>query len=455
MDAVPFTPQTRSAAPADGADGAAAYFDAIVLGAGISGLVATSILLRQGCRRILVADQYGHVGGNHIDVSIDGYTFDVGSLIFQDDSPLLRHFPELLPHYVPIKPSWGRLNPQGAVTAYPISFKADIVEAGPIEWGRMLGSLVAGRLLRRRMRNARDFAEYWLGARFLYRSGLSNYMERFYGSPPEKIDIAFAEKRMLGVSENARLRTHVRKLLGTAPARVRNTQLARPRAGFAALYRPAVERLQAQGASFQLGARLHALRKEAGGFALDTGSRICKARRVVSTIPLDHIRRLCGLGPERKLGSVTLISLFYSFAGDRRFPQSVLYNFSFFGSWKRLTVYSDFYGRHAGREYFAVEVNAQHVAGDPAVADQNFRAHVAENGLFRGDLRLEGSHALAHAYPVYVDNAQQHLDETLAALKAFGIESIGRQGAFEYQPTARDTTLKAEAALGAGGAAAG
>jgi hypothetical protein len=35
----------------------------------------------------------------------------------------------------------------------------------------------------------------------------------------------------------------------------------------------------------------------------------------------------------------------------------------------------------------------------------------------------------------------------MAALRAFGVESLGRQGAFDYQPTARDTTLKAEAAL--------
>lgn len=453
MDAAPTSQQLRGAAIVEDVGGAVAHFDAIVLGAGISGLVATSILLQQGCRRILVADQYGHVGGNHIDVAVGGYTFDVGSLIFQDDSPLLKHFPELLPHYVPIKPSWGRLNPQGVVTAYPISPKADIVDAGPIEWCRMLSSLLLARAFRRKLRNAHDFARYWLGARFLHRSGLGNYMERFYGAPPETIDIKFAEKRMLGISENARLATHVRKFLRRAPPRVKNRQLARPREGFSALYAPAVERLEAQGVSFALGVRMHALRKEAGGFALDTGASVCKARRVVSTIPLDHIRQLCGLGREDKLGAVTLITLFYSFAGDRGFPQSVLYNFSYFGSWKRLTVYSDFYGRHAGREYFAVEVNAQHVNGDTAVADRDFRAHVAENGLFKGDLRLEGRHALAHAYPIYVDNAQENLDRTIAALRAFGIESIGRQGAFEYQPTARDTTLKAEAALAARGPA--
>ena len=45
------------------------------------------------------------------------------------------------------------------------------------------------------------------------------------------------------------------------------------------------------------------------------------------------------------------------------------------------------------------------------------------------------------------EQTQENLDRTIAELRAFGVESIGRQGAFEYQPTARDTTLKAEAAL--------
>lgn len=448
MDAALTGQEAQGAAALEDLGGQPASFDAIVLGAGISGLVATSIMLQEGCRRILVADEYDHVGGNHIDATINGYTFDVGSLIFQDDSPLLRHFPELLANYVPIKPTWGRLNPQGVVTSYPVSLKADVIDAGPIEWCRVASSLLWSRIFHGRMRNAREFARYWLGARFLHRSGLSNYMERFYGSPPEKIDIKFAEKRMLGIKEQALLRTHVRRLLKPSVARPTNTQLARPRTGFADLYRPAVEGLEARGVQFVLGARLQGLRKEGDNFALDTGSGVFTTRRVVSTIPLDNIRQLCGLGREEKLATVTLITLFYSFAGDRRFKQSVLYNFSYLGAWKRLTVYSDFYGRHADREYFAVEVNAQHVSGDPAVADKDFQAHVAKNSLFQGDLRLEGSNCLAHAYPIYVDNAQDNLASTLATLRAFGIESIGRQGAFDYQPTARDTTLKAEAALG-------
>lgn len=435
--------------PVAGNDPSPESFDAIVLGAGISGLVAASILLEQGCRRILVVDEYDHIGGNHIDRTIGDYTFDVGSLIFQDDSPLLKHFPELLAQYVPIDPSWGRLNPQGVVTEYPISVKVDLIDAGPIEWCRILSSVLVSRLFRGRLRNARDFARYWIGARLLRRSGLERYMERFYGLPAERIDIRFAEKRMLWIKEHSMLRNHLRRRVKPSQFAITNTQLARPRAGFAQLYSPAAKRLEARGVSFRLGAKMRSLRRQGADFALEADARRFTADRVISTIPLEHIQKLCGIDSEDNLQTMTLASLFFSFSGDRRFKQSVLYNFSFDGAWKRLTVYSDFYGRSAAREYFAVEVNAEHVLGSVEVAERDFRRHVAENGLFQGDLRLEGSHLLTNAYPVYTDNAYEKVDKTIAALRAFGIESIGRQGGFDYQPTSRDTTLKAEAALAA------
>jgi protoporphyrinogen oxidase len=422
-------------------------FEVIVLGAGISGLVAASVLLKEGYQRVLVVDEYAHIGGNHIDRSIGEYTFDIGSFIFQDDSPLLAHLPEILPLYVPINPSWGRLNPQGVVTQYPISIKDDLIAAGPVEWLWILSSVLFGRIFRRRLRNARDFAQYWIGARLLYRSGLGNYMKRFYGLPAEKIDINFAEKRMLWIKEHASLSTFFRRLLNSAAKSVPNTQLARPREGFAHLYHGAAQRLERSGVTFLLGTEMHSLQKMDGAFVLEAGLRRLAANRLVSTIPLERIQDLCGTPSKENLQTVTLISLFFSFSGERGFKDSILYNFSHEGAWKRLTVYSDFYGQSGGREFFAVEVNADHVLGSVETAERDFRAHVSENRLFVGDLRLEGSNILSNAYPVYTDKADEQAASAIAALRTLGIESFGRQGGFDYQPTARVSTLHAEAAL--------
>ena len=235
-------------------EGPKEHYEVIILGAGVSGLVSASVLLSQGCRNILIADAYNHVGGNHIDWSRDGYTFDVGSLIFQDDSPLLKHFPELLSRYTIAFPTWGRLNPQGRVTAYPISVKDDIVNAGPVEWIYILASVLHARLFRRKMRNAREFARYWIGNRLLHSSGLDSYMKRFYGVAPDQIDIQLAQKRMFWISEHASLKNLIRRTLARGDNRPGNCQLVRPKEGYKFLYSAATERLQENDVVFVLGA---------------------------------------------------------------------------------------------------------------------------------------------------------------------------------------------------------
>lgn len=434
-------------------DGATRY-DALVLGAGISGLVSASVLLDQGAERVLVVDEYEHVGGNHLDFAFGPFTFDVGSLIFQDDSPLLRHFPELLTHYAPITPRWGRLNPQGVVTRYPFDLRDDFLAAGPIECFRLVGSALLARVRRRRMRNAREFAEYWIGPRLMYRAGLEKYMERFCGLPAEQIDLQFAQQRMQWIPTEAAagaLLRRVRKAIRTPPPGMPgNQQMARPREGFAALYRPAVQRLERAGVTFLLGAGMTGVRKVEGGFTLQVGENQFTADRLLSTIPVDRALALCGFPIEQPLPTVTLISLFFSFAGDRGFTYPILYNFSHDGAWKRLTVYSDFYGRSEAREYFTVEVIADREHPSVESAERDFRRHTAASGLFAGDLRLEGSYTLEQAYPIYTEGSANRADRAIAALRNFGVESFGRQGGFQYQPTARSSTLEAEAALRAG-----
>ncbi|MFC4693803.1 NAD(P)-binding protein [Geodermatophilus arenarius] len=427
--------------------------DAIVLGAGISGLVSASVLLGQGAQDVVVLDEYEHVGGNHIDRSIGEYTFDIGSLIFQDDSPLLAHFPEILPRYVPIGPSWARLNPQGVVTHYPFSISDDVLAAGPVECLRMGASAVAGRLGRRRQRNVRDFTEHLLGIRFVERSGLGYYMERLCGLPPEEIDLEFAHNRLAWLAEQASpvnlIRRVVRSRTGSPEPPSHNRQLARPREGYGYLYEPAVRSLEDRGVSFRLGVVLRAVRRLGDVFEVETDDGVLRTRRLVSTVPVERALALCGLQtPGRAaLPTVTLVSLFFSFEGDRGFGPSILYNFSREGAWKRVTVYSDFYGRAGGREFFTAEVIGERVGDSVERAERDFLDHTQANGLLTGDLRLEGGNVLQNAYPIYTHGSGDRAREGVRALRAFGLESLGRQGAFQYQPTARASTLEAEAAL--------
>ncbi len=422
------------------------HFDAIVLGAGISGLVSASVIERQGVKNILIADEYDHPGGNHINVNIDEYTFDIGSFIFQDDSPLLAHFPELLDHYIPIEVSLERLNPQGKVTRYPISVKEDILAAGPLVIARILLSAAKARLFHHQQNGARAFARFWIGDYLLRRSGLENYMERFNGAKASKIDLDFAQRRMGWIKEHAMVATHIKRFFQPlAPAT--NTQMVRPFDGFAPLYEHAQNNLEARGISFALGKEIQEIRKVGDLFEINIGGSQYTTERVISTVPIPKTQTLCGLNVDDKLQSVTLVSLFFSFEGDRGFIAPVMFNFSYDGAWKRITMHSDFYGLRKGRQFFCVEVISSDTSSSVEAAEKDFREHVQANGLFKGELKLEGGHVLQNAYPVYINNASQRAKDAMEQLAEFGIESIGRQGRFDYQPTARASTVEAEALL--------
>lgn len=428
--------------------------DAIILGAGISGLVAARLLKQRGYQKIVMLDSYHQIGGNHISVHLGPYTFDVGTFLFQDDSPLMRHFPELVTAYHPARPSINRVAPDGRIQNYPLSPKAEILQAGITECIQVAGSLLWARLSLRKRRNAQDFVRFWLGSRLARISGIENYIIRFYGVPATEIDIIFAEKRMEWIANAASLRKQAIKLLGKKDPWVGSQSFVRPREGFSSLYKVVLESLEADDVHCRLGETFQAIRRDGDELCITTATDTLRTGTLISTIPVDSCLKLCGLAADSSLPMVTLTTLFFSFRGHRGFTTTILYNFTPVGRWKRLTMYSDYYGLVDEREYFGVEINQPNGLGPDTVSDKeveqlaaDFISDMQNKGLLRGDLKLEGTYRLENAYPVYVHGASAQADKAIAVLRKFGIQSIGRQGGFDYLPTARHTTLAVEEAL--------
>ena len=248
---------------------------------------------------------------------------------------------------------------------------------------------------------------------------------------------------MLWIAENAKPGRVIRSGLAALQTRgarpPTNQQLARPPEGFGELYAPAVAALEERGARFLARSEASsAWQRTSTGFAVDVGGQVVSSTRLVSTIPVDHIRELCGLSPDQHLPTVTLITLFFSFAGRRGFDDPILYNFSHEGAWKRLTMYSDFYGLRHDREYFAVEVisGARIATAEQAVYD--FRRHVVDNGLFLGDLVAEGHHVLHQRLPHLLGRggrASRRCDRPTAGAGASS-PSVGRERSSTSRPHA-------------------
>lgn len=445
--------------------GSEKIWDSIVFGAGTSGMVAGSMLSGRFEGRasenasVLILDEYPKIGGNHINVDIGRYTFDIGSFFFSENSRFFKHFPELIPLYENRDPgtySTARITPDLKIGRYPFDFKLDVWGHGPLMPLRYVASALYGRMFFNENCSAEDFARHWIGDRFFQKSGLKHYMIRLFGEDPSRIESEFAHKRMRWIKKNAQAREVIRSVL----RRIRNQapvpivpQLVRPKEGYQELYGTVKKTLQTHGVEIRLSVELENVKGSSEtGFevSLADGAKL-RCHRLISTIPLSRSLPLCGLEAPTQLRTASLISLFVSFSGRREFQSNVLYNFSTDGQWKRLTMHSDFYGKENGREYFSVECIPEDINDPPEKQFAEFKSLVKKIGIFDGELVLEGYRTTKNAYPIFLQGATRAADLARKQLREFGVLSFGRQGGFDYQPTAGVSSVEVERHLAPNG----
>ena len=426
-------------------------FDIAIFGAGISGLTLANISSAKQ-QKVCVVDQYDHIGGNHISINLNDYSFDIGSFLFWSDNPQFIEYPELLDVCPEIPLRIQRITPQGTIREYPYELK-EMLDGGPGYIFKALLGIAAGKIRHAFQKNVHDYTGYYIGEFLKRESGIDNYIRRFYPIDQRELSIEFARSRMGWIRSNGSLRRFAasapRRLLALASKKSASssTALVRPVAGFGAYYGPIRDRLEAQGVQFRLGSPLRAIRKTADGFEISADPDTIKARRIYNTMPIPLISELAGLGPTPGLGTSTLITLCCSFSGPRAAPGCILYNFDTRGVWKRLTLHSDFYGERNGRGYMSVECVRPAAPMTAAELFEDFRSHVLERGVFTGDIRLEHVFELTSAYPIHDMNASSARDVAIRKLEAFGIGTIGRQGSFDYIPHSTIAIDKATAWL--------
>lgn len=400
---------------------------------------------------MVIVDEYENPGGNHISREFGPYTFDIGAIFFWTDSPLLKVFPGIGDQWTPVEYDTARICPDGRVRKYPFELRDELLSRGPLYMGGVFLDILFNRLFGRKQASAASFARYYLGARLLRDSGLACYLRRFYGLPIEAISFNFAKRRMVWIAQNGSIRHRlgkiIRRRLGLESAPAVIFPFARPRTGFPTMYGHALDQLKQAGVQAALGTKLIRVEKTPTEFVVHTTSGEFRAARLISTIPLVRSGTLFGIDVTQAPESSVLITLCCRFRGKRNFGALILFNFHNDGLWKRLTMHSDYYGAVEGWEYFSVEVTLREVTQTPEQLFEDFRSGVAQADLFKGDLELVGSFRTDFAYPVYDHSAEAKKARIAGALTALGVETIGRQGDFDYIPSATEAVELAQAAL--------
>ena len=418
-------------------------YEFVILGCGVSGLCAAKLLRDAKKHNILMIDEYASPGGNQISREIGGFTYDIGAFYYWPTMPLFQMYPEVGQRCLIRDIKIERISPGGEVGPFPYSLQREFIDKGPVYWTRALTSLLRARLRSAPVRTAEEFAIFWMGKKLYVDLGLAAYISRFFGIPADQIEVEFARSRMKGVAQGGRLRFWLKHGYHSVRARVwRNGEaqkeilMVRPELGFPHMYEPAVDSLMKDGVEIRLGQKIQGIKKNGTSFEIHAGDEVIRVQNLVNTLPVKHICKHLGIAPGRDLECVSLLTLFVSFQGERKFAAPILYNWGKAGRWKRLTMHSDYYSRRSGREYMSIEVPLFRCCQiDPSALFEDFSQSVHQYGLFQGDLSLEGSELVDNAYPAHVMGATKKVQEAMAELRKRGVQSVGRQGRFDYLPT--------------------
>jgi protoporphyrinogen oxidase len=416
---------------------------AVVLGGGIAGCTLAAELARSGRVSVTLFERAPHLGGLHRSELVSGLVYDIGAFIFGDDHSIFAMFPELRKAFRHVPNRYGSVRAGGVLDEYPMSLGGVRRQLGTLGLSRIALEILAAKITRRRPDSVRSFSEYYMGPTLYRFSGLKTYIERLYLAPDTEIDLEFATKRMAAVVDSAGLRRNAVRLArelgrgrlkGPRPMTAEHVWV-RPPEGFGAVYRSIRACLETLGVVVRCATAPSRIAAEHGRFAFQTPDGDETFDHVFSTIPLEAAARLLGVTAFEVPEYVDLYSMFFTHEGELRFPHNVLHNFTESGRWKRLTVFSRYYGTVEGRHYFAVEGTAREHAGDEptlAAGEEDFRSFAREHALFPGTLRLTGGVLTRKAYPVYRRESARGVEALRQELRRRGLHLAGRQGTFDY-----------------------
>lgn len=409
----------------------------IVLGAGVAGLAAARTLSAAGLS-VTVIDRADRCGGAHRSHEIGPYTFDRGSIFYEENAALFALAPGVRDLCPPVWRMERRIGPEGRLLQYPVALRE--IQDWPLPRKiRATADLLAGRVLQRPDGTLEAICRSRLGRTFYHGTGLASYIARFHHCPASAIDQEFFVRRMSHVERSTRpgalLAMAWRAATRPAPqAAPRWPFRVRPSGGTALLFDPIRQALEAASVRFRLQERLIGVEPAADGFTVTTTAGRHRAGALVSAIPLDALHRAL-FGTGSGLVSIDLLSLFVSAAWVDPGAGNVLFNFHADGRWKRATIHSRFYpDRQTPREFLSVEVTLPPgAAADPAEAFRDFKAHVEGLGIAR-DVALEGHDMVEAAYPLYRLGDVETARTLTGRIERLGIVPVGRQGRFEYLP---------------------
>lgn len=408
----------------------------VVLGGGVAGCIAAAKLA--ATHHVILVEKQDKLGGLLKDVEFSGYRFDVGVFLFGNDHHLFRVFPGTREICPTVLHNNQVLTPDGRIDGYPFSLRNYIRANGLFSGAAILASLFLHKIYSRHRNDFREWIQYYLGSELYERSGLRRYIERLYCLPDTEIGLEFARYRLSKIEEECGLRINFirmlkRYFLGTEGI-YHYPCFVRPAGGFPLLFSEIERQLTDAGVTILYNTERLNVIKTYNGMLVCTGGNEYQCSRVVSTIPIPATAEAFGLEVIGDFPTMTLQTLCYELDGEPNFTSPTLYNFTQNEHWKRLTVFSRFYGKQYGKHYFSIESttpegNTAHIKELRA----GFERHAIQCRIFDGKFTYLGTEETPNAYPLYRAGYAESQEAVKNRLRSIGVHLLGRQGNFAYQ----------------------
>lgn len=420
-----------------------------ILGGGVAGVVLARELSEESNAQVELFERNSELGGLQRSQDIGGFQYDIGAYVFAYEHELLRTFPVLYDHFIPLAHRALVLTRHNTFDAYPMTMRGYLRDNGLRSIPANAARILAAKFIHRRRDSLLSYIKYYLGESIYRNSGLKAYIERFHATPDTDIDLEFALQRMWMLPEKCSLRRNFVRIMGSALTNAPSLDtwdcLVRPREGFGAVYSIIGRELVDRGVALHLNSAIERIERKKKKFVIRFDDRRAEIfDLVISTIPIGTMLRLIGQPAARPPETVRLTTLCYRFQGDLGFANAdIIYNFTCDGAWKRINFYTRLYGKIDGDDCFLVECTHRPEARmTERILKLDFEDHVSRVPILLGALKYQGSIETDDAYPFFRRNDLQRIDQARRILEEYGIVLVGRQGTFTYS-SAHLTALRA------------
>jgi protoporphyrinogen oxidase len=274
---------------------------ALIIGAGPAGLTAAYELAKHGVKP-LVVEKGDKVGGISRTETYKGYRFDIGGhRFFTKVGEVEALWHEILGDDFIQTPRLSRIFYGGKFYPYPIKIVPTLLNLGPVESARILGSYLKAHLV---PHPDPQNLEEWVTNRFgdrLYQTFFKTYTEKVWGIPCTEIRADWAAQRIKGLSVKQAL---LQALTGRSNETSLIDTFQYPRHGPGMMWERCTEHVERMGGDVRM--ETEAIRISHDGTRVqsvtirdDVGERALPVEHVVNSMPITHlIRRLDPAPPE-------------------------------------------------------------------------------------------------------------------------------------------------------------